>query len=302
MSHKLAWALMATIALGAFTWTAAAPPAASANGSCNVSDASLDGEEQAFLRLVNDYRAKNGAPALSLDSALTRAATWMANDLAARSGFGHTDSAGRSPWVRMPDCGVAAPGGENLAAGTNYSSAQTALNAWINSPSHREVMLDAKFATIGIARVFREGSTYGWYWVTDFGYGGTPAEAAASAPPPPAPRLAPASGPSSSGAAVAGPVRAPAPPAAPAAPPPLAKLTLNAGVTLVDWNGGYRAPEAVFGPAASWVGMVYVFDQATQTWLRWGPGLAANMQTLTELRAGVQYWVVSTRPLEVPMD
>ena len=45
--------------------------------------------------------------------------------------------------------------------------------------------------------------------------------------------------------------------------------------------------------------MVYVFDQGSQTWLRWGPGLDPQMQTLTELRNGVQYWVVVTRSIEV---
>jgi hypothetical protein len=263
----------------------------------------VDGEEQLFLRLINDYRAKNGAPALSLDAALTRAATWMANDLAGSSAFGHTDSTGRSPWVRMPDCGVVHPGGENLAAGTNYSSAQTALSAWINSPSHRSVMLTAEFKVIGIARVYREGSTYGWYWVTDFGYGGAAAAAPAPPPPPgPAPAIAPAPRPGAAAAAAPAPARAPVAPETPAAPPPPASVALNAGLTLVDWAGGYRAPEEVFGPDASWIGMVYVFDQGTQTWLRWGPGLASNMQTLTELRTGVQYWVVSTRPVEVPMN
>ncbi len=300
MNHKLTRALGAMFALGALAWTAAAPPAANAFNNCSA-DASVDGEEQAFLGLINSYRANNGAPALAIDSALTRAATWMASDLASRSGFGHTDSAGRSPWTRMPDCGVGAPGGENLAAGTDYSGAQTALNAWINSPSHRSVMLEAKFATIGIARVHKPGSTYGWYWVTDFGYGGgtsTVATNPAPAAPPPAavqkPALAPASAPSVSRASVPAP-----PPAEPEAPPPPTAFSLGAGTTLLDWAGDYIAPETAFGSAANWVGMVYVFDQNTQTWLHWGPGLDANMQTLTQMRTGVQYWVVATRAVDV---
>ena len=299
MYHKLTRALGAMFVLGALAWTAAAPPAADALSNCSVSDASVDGEEQAFLGLINAYRAKNGAPALSIDGALTRAATWMANDLASRSQFGHTDSNGRSPWTRMPDCGVAAPGGENLAAGTEYASAQTALNAWINSPSHRGVMLEAKFATIGIARVNKPGSTYGWYWVTDFGYGGgtsTVATSPASAAPPAAaakPALAPASAPSAARASV------PAPSPVQDEPPPPTAFSLSAGVTQLDWAGGYVAPETAFASAANWVGMVYVFDQGTQTWLRWGPGLDAKMQSLTEMRTGVSYWVVATRAVDI---
>lgn len=289
MNHKLTRALGASLVLlGALAWTAAAPPAANALTNCTVDDLTVDGEEQAFLRLINDYRAKNGITALSLDPALTRASTWMASDLSSRSTFAHADSLGRSPWVRMPDCGVMAPGGENLAAGTNYSSAQSALDAWINSPKHRELMLASDFKAIGVARVFREGSTYGWYWVTDFGYsGGDTSTAATTTPPPtPAPTIAPKP---------AQPVAAPA--AAP--PPPRRMLALEAGVSLLTWDGGYVHPAQVFGGKANWVSMVYVFDQGSQTWLRWGPGLDPQMQTLTELRNGVQYWVVVTRSIEV---
>lgn len=32
-------------------------------------------------------------------------------------------------------------------------------------------MLLARYTEVGIARVHREGSTYGWYWATNFGTG-----------------------------------------------------------------------------------------------------------------------------------
>jgi len=287
VNHKLTRALGAFFVLGALAWTAAAPPAADALSNCDVSDASLDGEEQAFLGLINAYRAKSGAPALRIDAALTRASTWMANDLARRSGFSHTDSLGRSPWKRMPDCGVGAPGGENLAAGTNYSSAQVALDAWIASPSHRELMRASDFATIGIARVFLEGSQYGWYWVTDFGYGGEPPQPAATTAPP-------------QQAAPAPQKPAPAAPVQPAAAPAPRLLGIPAGLSLVTWEGGYLSPEDIFGGRES-VKMVYVFDLGSQTWLRWGAALDPKIRTLTELREGVQYWVISTEDVWVPM-
>src|SRR3970040_1534619 len=57
-------------------------------------------------------------------------------------------------------------------------------------------MLNANFKVIGIGRVYTGGSTYGWYWTTDFGGQGP-------APPPPAPTTPP-----------------PPPPPAPTEPPP----------------------------------------------------------------------------------
>lgn len=288
MNHKLTRVLGAMVALGALAWTAGASPAATALNNCDVSDVSVDGEEQAFLQLVNDYRAKNGAGSLSIDPALTRAATWMANDLSVRSGFGHTDSSGRSPWVRMPDCGVAAPGGENLAAGTNFSSASTALNAWISSGGHREVMIDPAFTSIGIARVNQPGSYYGWYWVTDFGYGGGQSQPATNPPAPPPP---PAS------------AARPAVPAAPAAPAPAPAprlLGMPAGLSLVTWEGGYRTLDEIFGSKAT-VEMVYVYDLGTETWLRWSLKLDQKLRSLTELRTGVAYWVIATEETWVAM-
>jgi len=284
--NKLTRTFGAFFVLGALAWTAGAPTSASALSNCAVADLSVDSEEQAFLGLINAYRARHNAPALAMDPALTRAATWMAEDLAGRSTFAHTDSLGRSPWKRMPDCGVETPGGENLAAGTNSSSAQWALDAWISSASHREVMLTAEFKSIGISRVYRSGSYYGWYWVTDFGYSG------GQAPPPPPPTATPTPVP----AAIA---------PAPFAPPPPApvqqaeKRTLSAGLSLMTWEGDYLSPDAVFGPSANFIAMVYVFDLGTQQWLRWGPALDPKLRSLTELRQGVQYWVIATRDVEV---
>ncbi len=287
MTHNITRALCAVFALGVLAWTAAAPPAAKALSNCDVPDVSVDAEEQAFLQLINAYRAERKLSPLAIEASLTRAAAWMANDLAGRGTFGHTDSLGRSPWKRMPDCGVVLPGGENLAAGTDYSSAQDALNAWISSGSHREVMLTGEFKTIGIARIYREGSTYGWYWVTDFGYGREESTTVATTTPAPVPTTAPPA---------AAAISAPAP------VPTRRTLSLGEGLTLMTWDGGYVSLDSAFGPVANWVSMVYVFDRGTEEWLRWGPALDPAMRTLTELRAGVQYWVIATRGFEVALD
>ncbi|MEJ5221946.1 MAG: CAP domain-containing protein, partial [Tepidiforma sp.] len=116
---------------------------AAALTNCDVPEAAaaLDADEQAFIQLLNDYRASQGLQPVAADAALVRAATWMAIDLAGRSGFDHTDSLGRSPWQRMPDCGVARPGGENLAAGVPLAAPAAVLQAWKSSPGHNAIML-----------------------------------------------------------------------------------------------------------------------------------------------------------------
>jgi hypothetical protein len=145
------------------------------------------------------------------------------------------------------------------------------------------------FGIIGIARVFREGSQYGWYWVTDFGYGGEPAKPAPTAPPPP---------PAAAAAAPRPVVPAPKPAAEPAPEPRL--LGLPAGTSLVTWEGGYLSPDEVFGGHDE-IAMVYVFDLGTQTWLRWSAALEPELRSLQEMRTGVQYWVIASGEAWVPM-
>jgi hypothetical protein len=146
--------------------------------------AAIDGEEQAFLTLINSHRAANGLGTLTLDSQLNVVADWMSNDMATNDYFSHTDSLYRDPFQRMADLGYTYNTwkGENLAAGVD--TAQGAFDLFEGSPGHNANMLNANFKVIGIARVFGDGSTFGWYWSTEFGgQGSTPPPA----PPPPEP-------------------------------------------------------------------------------------------------------------------
>jgi len=137
--------------------------------NCTVSDFSMDAEEQAFLVLINNYRAQNGRTALSASTNLNRAATWHATDMGAKKYFSHTDSLGRDPSTRARNCDYPQGAGENIAAGTVWSTASAAFNAWRNSSGHNANMLNTGYRQIGIARVYTAGSPYGWYWVTNFG-------------------------------------------------------------------------------------------------------------------------------------
>lgn len=145
----------------------------------------LDSEEQTFLRMINDYRAAQGLGTLDLDPQLNDVALWMANDMASNDYFSHTDSLGRDPFVRMDQIGYAYNTwrGENLVAGTE--GAQASFEMWTGSPGHNANMLGEHYTVIGVARKFNEGSTFGWYWATEFGGHSEPP------PPPPAPPPAP---------------------------------------------------------------------------------------------------------------
>ena len=136
--------------------------------NCNVTDSTFDEAEQAFLDLINKYRADNGRQPLTISTNLNRAAEWKALDLGTHLFFAHTDSLGRDPQQRIADCGGAPWFGENLAAGTNLSSAQSAFSIWRSSSGHNKNMLLADYKQIGIARYYAPNSRYKWYWVTTF--------------------------------------------------------------------------------------------------------------------------------------
>lgn len=162
------------LAIGALVFAAALgfahlPGTASALTNCTVSDNTFDSQESAFLTLINNYRAQNGLAALTLSTNLNRSSSWLAVDMAQKNYFSHTDSLGRDPSARAEQCGYPSGAGENIAAGTVWDTAQEAFDAWRNSAGHNANMLNASYRQIGIARYFQSGSTYGWYWVTDFG-------------------------------------------------------------------------------------------------------------------------------------
>jgi len=143
----------------------------------------LDSEEQAFLGIINNYRAQNGLEPLALDPQLNGVARWMADDMAKNDYFSHTDSLGRDPFARMDAMGYTYNTwrGENLVAGTE--EAQASFEMWTGSPGHNANMLGANYTVIGIARAYNSGSTFGWYWATEFG-GQTAAPPPAAAPEP----------------------------------------------------------------------------------------------------------------------
>jgi len=129
----------------------------------------LDSEEQAFLTLINQYRAQNGLGLLQVSAALTNASKWMSNDMATKNYFSHIDSLGHDPYQRMVAFmyNYNTWAGENIAAG--YADAANTFNQWKNSPDHNANMLNPNYKVIGIGRAYNANSTYQWYWTTDFG-------------------------------------------------------------------------------------------------------------------------------------
>ena len=135
----------------------------------SAADPVLDAEEKAFCNQINQYRAQNGRPALRVSVSLTNASKWMSTDMATKNYFSHTDSLGRTFSTRLGAFGYtySTTKAENIAAG-NATAAKT-FAQWKASSGHNTNMLSSSFKVIGIGRAYSAGSTYKWYWTTDFG-------------------------------------------------------------------------------------------------------------------------------------
>jgi uncharacterized protein YkwD len=138
--------------------------------------AGYDAEELEFLEMLNDYRAENGAGPVKLSDEISFAADRHSSDMGNYGFFEHYTQGsdyypvGSAPWDRMETEGFDCSGGcsENIAAG--YATAEEAFEAWQTSTEgHNENMLDPAHRVTGIARVYVEGSPYGWYWTSGFG-------------------------------------------------------------------------------------------------------------------------------------
>lgn len=120
-----------------------------------------------ILRLVNEKRSAAGIGTVTRNRTLEDQATQYACELIHDDFFAHVDPiTGSTLRDRADDFGYDYwIIGENLAAGQR--SPVEAITAWINSPCHRENILNPAFTELGVG--VRVGGDYGVYWVQEFG-------------------------------------------------------------------------------------------------------------------------------------
>ncbi len=113
---------------------------------------------QELLLLVNEQRLENNLPPLKLNEKLSSAASAKANHMFANNYWAHFAPDGTSPWKFITDNGYDyIYAGENLAKG--FVTAEDAVDAWMESPSHRDNILSAQYKEVGFSIV--EGSLQG---------------------------------------------------------------------------------------------------------------------------------------------
>ena len=110
------------------------------------------------IRLTNEKRAQAGLSPLAFNSELSSAAKAKGDDMITKDYWAHVAPDGTEPWYFFNQVGYKYRyAGENLAK--DFSTAQSAVDAWMASPSHKENMLSGKYDDVGIAVV--EGDVNG---------------------------------------------------------------------------------------------------------------------------------------------
>lgn len=121
--------------------------------------------EYQVVKLVNQERAKYGLRPLSVNWQLSRVARYKSADMRDKGYFSHTSPTYGSPFVMMKSFRVSySTAGENIAAG--QTTAAAVMQSWMNSPGHRQNILNGSFTQIGVG--YATGGSYRFYWTQMF--------------------------------------------------------------------------------------------------------------------------------------
>ena len=107
---------------------------------------------QKVLDQTNQERSKLGLPALKYNSLLSQSATKKAQDMFANNYWAHNSPNGTTPWDFFKSVGYKySVAGENLAR--DFYDTESLMKAWMNSPTHRDNIVNSKYQEIGVGVV-----------------------------------------------------------------------------------------------------------------------------------------------------
>jgi len=129
-----------------------------ANNNTSTSTFSMSENEKTIFDLINSARKKQGVPKLSADSTVFKVARLKSKDMVANSYFSHNSPTYGSPFKMLKTYGVSYKvAGENIAGNPNL---EDAVNAWLNSATHKQNLLSNSYNYIGIG--VEKSETYGF--------------------------------------------------------------------------------------------------------------------------------------------
>lgn len=118
----------------------------------NILGFATDIRVEELLNLTNQKRTEAGLTQVNLNQMLSQAAAGKVADMFGKNYWAHNSPDGKTPWDFINSSGYTYTiAGENLAK--NFSNSAGVIDAWMNSPSHRENLLRSQYEDIGFAVV-----------------------------------------------------------------------------------------------------------------------------------------------------
>ncbi len=153
------------------TWSASPNNAGSSTNGDPTTDSTTATLVSQIVQLTNNFRQQNGLAPVKLNTKLTSAAQTQSQNMALQDFFGHIDKNGLAVDSRVSATGYDwSRVSENIAAG--YPTAAEVVDGWINSPAHRQNLLDAAVTEIGVGYYFLPNDTgienWNYYWTQVF--------------------------------------------------------------------------------------------------------------------------------------
>ena len=125
----------------------------------------LDGLEQDLLNRINGARAGAGLQLVAADGQVSSLAQHRSNDMVAKGYFSHTPPGGDDYMALLKGAGVPFKLAGEIIAWNNYSnSAQKAFEGFMNSPTHRAIIMDGRYNVAGVGQA-RSGDGKYYYTV-----------------------------------------------------------------------------------------------------------------------------------------
>ncbi|MBT3356011.1 hypothetical protein HN784_04115 [bacterium] len=115
-----------------------------------VQENSFDGTEDDIIRLTNEFRKEKGLDILIRNESLMESAKLKAEDMKSQEYFAHVSPDGVELWNLVQQVGYSySVIAENIAEG--YFSAESVVDAWMDSEGHRKNILSVELEEIGVS-------------------------------------------------------------------------------------------------------------------------------------------------------
>ncbi|MBQ4526492.1 MAG: hypothetical protein II998_00305 [Clostridia bacterium] len=113
------------------------------------------------MNLINKQRVEYGLDELIIDDNISAVALGHSMDMAENNYIDHVSITGTTPFERLDMAGIYYTSASEILA-SGFITPEDVVNSWMNSPSHRQSIINSEFTHIGLG--YWLGGPNGTYW------------------------------------------------------------------------------------------------------------------------------------------